>query len=129
MAGITEIKTFVNSMPAPRHDAPHQRWLCEGVPLLAPRLYLGARRTFHLDAGSLDFPTIDRANFALQQAIIWVWAGFMFINFDADGEPLEDRVENLPEHFADFRLENRWKAAHVAKIMRSNWELAMEAFW
>jgi phenylpropionate dioxygenase-like ring-hydroxylating dioxygenase large terminal subunit len=75
-----------------------------------------------------DFPTIDRANFALPEARVGVWAGFVFVNFDADAEPLETYLENLPEHFADFRLEDRYKAAHVAKIMPCNWKLAMEAF-
>ncbi len=75
-----------------------------------------------------DFPTIDRSNFALPEARVGVWAGFVFVNFDADGPSLETYLENLPEHFADFRLEDRYKAAHVAKIMPCNWKLAMEAF-
>ncbi len=75
-----------------------------------------------------DFPTIDRAEFSLPEARVGIWAGFVFINFDADAEPLETYLENLPEHFADFRLEDRYKAAHVAKIMPCNWKLAMEAF-
>ena len=78
--------------------------------------------------GAWDFPTIDRSNFALPEARVGVWAGFVFINFDPQAEPLEAYLENLPEHFADFRLEDRWKAAHVAKIMPCNWKLAMEAF-
>ena len=43
-------------------------------------------------------------------------------------EPLDTYLENLPEHFAGFALEDRWKAAHVAKLMPCNWKLALEAF-
>jgi hypothetical protein len=50
------------------------------------------------------------------------------INFDADAEPLDSYLENLPAHFATFNLEDRYVAAHVGKIMPCNWKLAMEAF-
>ena len=78
--------------------------------------------------GAWDFPHLDRANFNLPQAQVGVWGGFVFINFDAACEPLETYLENLPEHFAGFALEDRWKAAHVAKLMPCNWKLALEAF-
>ena len=78
--------------------------------------------------GEWDFKHVDREDFDLPQAKVGAWAGFVFVNFDPDCEPLGSYLENLPEHFADFKLEDRWKAAHVAKIMPCNWKLAMEAF-
>jgi phenylpropionate dioxygenase-like ring-hydroxylating dioxygenase large terminal subunit len=60
-------------------------------------------------------------SFALPEARVGVWAEFVFINFDADAEPLETNRENLAEHFADCRLEGRWRAAHAAKIIPCNW--------
>ncbi len=78
--------------------------------------------------GEWDFPHIDRRKFCLPEAKVGVWAGFVFINFDPDCEPLESYLENLPEHFAAFALEDRYKAIHVAKVMPCNWKLAMEAF-
>jgi hypothetical protein len=59
---------------------------------------------------------------------VGTWGGFVFINFDPDCEPLENYLEILPEHFKAFRLEDRWKAVHGAKIMPCNWKLAQEAF-
>ena len=47
---------------------------------------------------------------------------------EVNWEPLDSYLENLPEHFAAFNLEDRYKAEHVAKIMPCNWKLAMEAF-
>lgn len=75
-----------------------------------------------------DFPNIDRAKMSLPEAQVGIWGGFVFVNFDPDCEPLESYLEILPEHFAAFKLEDRYKAAHVAKIMPCNWKLAMEAF-
>jgi phenylpropionate dioxygenase-like ring-hydroxylating dioxygenase large terminal subunit len=78
--------------------------------------------------GAWDFPQIDRKAFCLPEAQVGVWGGFVFVNFDPQCEPLETYLEIVPEHFAAFRLEDRYKAAHVAKIMPCNWKLAMEAF-
>ena len=78
--------------------------------------------------GEWDFPHVDKVNMSLPEARVGTWGGFVFINFDADCEPLDTYLENLPEHFEAFNLEDRYVAAHVAKIMPCNWKLAMEAF-
>lgn len=75
-----------------------------------------------------DFPHVDKAKMSLPEARVGTWGGFVFVNFDTACEPLESYLENLPAHFAAFRLEDRYKAAHVAKVMPCNWKLAMEAF-
>lgn len=75
-----------------------------------------------------DLPDIDKSKFNLPEAKVGTWGGFVFVNFDTEAEPLDTYLENLPEQFAAFDLENRYKAAHVAKIMPCNWKLAMEAF-
>ena len=78
--------------------------------------------------GEWDFPHVDKAKMSLPEAKVGLWGGFVFVNFDPNCEPLDSYLENLPEHFAAFKLEDRYKAAHVAKIMPCNWKLAMEAF-
>jgi phenylpropionate dioxygenase-like ring-hydroxylating dioxygenase large terminal subunit len=78
--------------------------------------------------GRWDFPHVDPGKACLPEAKVGVWGGFVFVNFDPDCEPLASYLEILPEHFEAFRLEDRYKAAHVAKIMPCNWKLAMEAF-
>lgn len=75
-----------------------------------------------------DLAHVDKDSMRLPEAQVATWAGFVFINFDEHCEPLSSYLENLPEHFASFELEKRYKAAHVAKIMPCNWKLAMEAF-
>ena len=78
--------------------------------------------------GQWDFPHVDKSRMNLPEAQVGLWGGFVFINMDSDAEPLQSYLENLPEHFAAFDLEDRYVAAHVAKIMPCNWKLAMEAF-
>ena len=78
--------------------------------------------------GQWDFPHVDKEKMSLPEARVGIWGGFVFVNFDPDCEPLESYLENLPEHFAAFKLEDRYVAAHVAKIMPCNWKLCMEAF-
>ncbi len=75
-----------------------------------------------------DFEHIDRKKFCLPEVQVATWGGFVFINLDPDCEPFESYLEILPEHFRAFPLEDRWKAAHVVKIMPCNWKLALEAF-
>ncbi len=75
-----------------------------------------------------DFPQIDRKTFNLPEAKVGLWAGFVFINFDPNCEPLESYLECLPEHFKAFNTDNRYKAVHGGKILPCNWKLAEEAF-
>jgi phenylpropionate dioxygenase-like ring-hydroxylating dioxygenase large terminal subunit len=75
-----------------------------------------------------DFDHIDWASFSLPELQVDIWGGFVFINFDEQCESLIDYLEILPEHFATFALEDRYKAIHVAKVMPCNWKLCAEAF-
>jgi phenylpropionate dioxygenase-like ring-hydroxylating dioxygenase large terminal subunit len=75
-----------------------------------------------------DFPQIDTGNFGLIEAKVGVWGGWVFINPDPDAEPLEQHLGELPEHFAPWRLEDRYVEAHVAKIYDANWKIVQEAF-
>jgi phenylpropionate dioxygenase-like ring-hydroxylating dioxygenase large terminal subunit len=75
-----------------------------------------------------DFPQIRADEFQLVEARVGTWGGFVFVNMDLDAQPLEDFLGVLPAHFADWRLEERWTAVHVAKRIRANWKVAQEAF-
>jgi phenylpropionate dioxygenase-like ring-hydroxylating dioxygenase large terminal subunit len=92
--------------------------------------------TWNLD-GSLnwiacewDFPEVqdDREKFSLPEVQVGTWQGFVFINFDAQCEPLLSYLENLPGHFEHFSLEDRFIAIHVERIMPANWKVTMGAF-
>ena len=76
-----------------------------------------------------DFPTLtDDESLRLPQARVETWGGFVFLNMDAGARPLAEHLGPLPEHFARWALEHRWKAAHVGKVIACNWKVAQEAF-
>jgi nitrite reductase/ring-hydroxylating ferredoxin subunit len=75
-----------------------------------------------------DFPSLKPENYSLPEVKVGRWGGFIFINPDDDAEPLEDYLGTLSDHFTLLPYEQRYKAAHVAKILRCNWKVAQEAF-
>ena len=75
-----------------------------------------------------DFDHVEAERFSLPQCKVGVWAGFVFINPDPDGEPLLDFLGEIVDQFADWDLANRFKQAHVAKVIPANWKITQEAF-
>lgn len=75
-----------------------------------------------------DFRHVEPSNFNLSEIQLGEWGGFVFVNFDRNAAPLTDYLEDLPEHFARWPLEQRYTAAHVGKVMHCNWKIALEAF-
>ena len=75
-----------------------------------------------------DFPHLDDQDLRLVELRVGCWGGFVFVNFDPDCMPLEEYLEVLPAHFAAWRLEDCYKAVHLAGVIRCNWKVAQEAF-
>ncbi|MEZ5498310.1 MAG: aromatic ring-hydroxylating dioxygenase subunit alpha [Steroidobacteraceae bacterium] len=75
-----------------------------------------------------DFPGATPANWRLREVQLATWGGFVFLNMDPRARPLTEYLDVLPQHFARWRLEDCWKAAHVAKRIDCNWKVAQEAF-
>jgi phenylpropionate dioxygenase-like ring-hydroxylating dioxygenase large terminal subunit len=75
-----------------------------------------------------DFPQWRERDLALPEAKVERWGGFVFVNFDRDALPLEHFIGPLARDFARYQYENRYKAVHVAKVIRANWKAVAEAF-
>lgn len=76
-----------------------------------------------------DFPGVREDAAQLPEARVGRWAGFVFINPDADAGPLEDFLgPDMIEYYTKYRLQDRFKQAHVQKLIRANWKVVMEAF-
>jgi len=75
-----------------------------------------------------DFEHVADADFSLPEAKVGTWAGFVFINPDAEAAPLEEFLGDLPAHFDRWKLEDRYIQGHVHKIIRANWKVVQEAF-
>ena len=90
--------------------------------------------TWNLDGGirsvpcRWDFEHLDDEQLRLPEAQVDTWGGFVFLNMDPEAPALHDYLEVLPQHFERWDLANCYKAAHVAKVIRCNWKVAMEAF-
>ncbi len=75
-----------------------------------------------------DFPHVDRDTHHLPEVQVGTWGGFVFVNLDPGAGSLEDYLGELPEHFERWPLEDRYKEAHVAKVLDCNWKVVQEAF-
>ncbi len=76
-----------------------------------------------------DFPGVREDTSKLPAAKVATWGGFVFINPDMGAEPLEDYLGPvMMEHYRKFKLQNRYKQAHVRRVMHANWKVTMEAF-
>ncbi len=75
-----------------------------------------------------DFPHVNDDSFRLPELKVDTWGGFVFINFDTDAEPLTDFLGVLPEHFTNWRLDDKFVAMHVRKLLPANWKACIEAF-
>lgn len=76
-----------------------------------------------------DFPGVREDTSRLPAAKVETWAGFVFINPDPEAEPLQDYLGPvMMEHYRKFKFQNRFKQAHVRRVMRANWKVVQEAF-
>ena len=75
-----------------------------------------------------DFPHVRDADFALPELLVDTWGGFVFINFDRAAMPLREHLGVLPQHFANWKLEDKYTALHVRKLLPANWKACLEAF-
>jgi phenylpropionate dioxygenase-like ring-hydroxylating dioxygenase large terminal subunit len=75
-----------------------------------------------------DFKHLEGRDMRLPQVRVGTWGGFVFINLSASGPSLEEYIGVIPDHFARFPLEDYYVAAHVQKVVNSNWKVGAEAF-
>lgn len=76
-----------------------------------------------------DFPGVREEVGQLPEAKVAAWGGFVFINPDLGAIPFEDYAgPEMLEHYRKAKLENRYKHAHVGRIIRANWKIVQEAF-
>lgn len=76
-----------------------------------------------------DFPGVREDVAMLPGAKVATWAGFVFINPDPGAGPLEEFLGPVMiGHYEKFKFQNRYKQAHVVRVMKANWKVTMEAF-
>ena len=75
-----------------------------------------------------DFPDVEPASYGLPTAKVARWGGWVFLNPDMDAEPFDAFLGDFPRTMESLPLDRRYKAVHVAKLMRVNWKACQEAF-
>ena len=75
-----------------------------------------------------DFPQFEGKDMSLPEVKVETWGGFVFINFDPAAKPLMHYMQALADHFDRYDFANRYKAAHVSKVVPCNWKVMAEAF-
>lgn len=76
-----------------------------------------------------DFPHVDRAKLCLPEARVETLGGFVWINMDPNAPSLAEYIgPEALSHIQQWKLEDRYVAAHVRKTIPSNWKLNLEAF-
>jgi len=76
-----------------------------------------------------DFPGVREHVCTLPSAQVGRWGGFIFINPDPDAMSLEEFLGPVMlQHYAKYKMENRYKQAHVTRVIGANWKVGTEAF-
>lgn len=79
--------------------------------------------------GEWDFPGVREDAAQLPSAKTATWGGFVFINPDPECMTLEAYMgPEMIAHYAKIKLENRYKAAHVVRVIKANWKVVQEGF-
>jgi phenylpropionate dioxygenase-like ring-hydroxylating dioxygenase large terminal subunit len=75
-----------------------------------------------------DFPQIGEKQRRMPEAKVAVWQGMVFINMDPDAPALADYLGGLDDAFERYPLTDKFKSAHVEKIIPANWKIGVEQF-
>jgi phenylpropionate dioxygenase-like ring-hydroxylating dioxygenase large terminal subunit len=75
-----------------------------------------------------DFGHLDREQMNLPEAEADTWAGYIFVRENPGGPSLQEYLHPLQEHFARWRPHRVATTAYVAKVLKANWKVVMEAF-
>lgn len=77
-----------------------------------------------------DFPGIEKAKLDLVECRVDTWGGFVFVNMNADAEPLVEFLDPLirSDHLGPFRLDAMRYQSHRTITLPVNWKAALDAF-
>lgn len=73
-------------------------------------------------------PSVSDEDFALREASVGTWGGFVYINPDPKAEPLADYLAPMPGFIDPFELQKMRYRWHVSVKLPCNWKVALEAF-
>ena len=76
-----------------------------------------------------DFPpTLTDDLVCLGEVQVGRWGGFVFVNMDADCEPFDTFLGDIPERYATYRFHNLRFRSYRTIVFECNWKTAVDAF-
>ncbi len=75
-----------------------------------------------------EFFDLDKADFPLLPVRVDVWAGFIFVNFDQEAQPLAEYMGRLGAGIADYPFHKMSQVHKYRAEIGSNWKLFIDAF-
>ena len=75
-----------------------------------------------------EFFDLDKSQFGLVPVRVEVWAGFVFVNFDADAPPLASYLGRFGEGIGDYPFHLMTQKHTYRAEVGSNWKLFVDAF-
>ena len=82
------------------------------------------RRAPHTD----ELADFDLADNGLLPVALDTWAGFIFINLDADAQPLADYLDDLPAATAAYGMADLRRARRIEYDVAANWKVIGENY-
>lgn len=73
-------------------------------------------------------PDVEDEDFTLPEIKVDTWAGFVFVNFDPDCEPLARFLEPVPDYVDCYEFEKMRYRWYKSVRLPCNWKTALEAF-
>ena len=74
------------------------------------------------------YPDMEDAALHLRPVRVASWGGWVWINFDPDGESFESHIEPLPHYLDCIELEKMRYSWRKRIPLKANWKVAIEAF-
>jgi choline monooxygenase len=90
--------------------------------------------TYELDGQLIGAPFMDKtpgfdvANHKLKELVCETWQGFIYVNLQADPEPVGERLNALTELVGDFRMANYVPVFSAEETWNTNWKCLVENF-
>ncbi len=90
--------------------------------------------TYELDGKLIRAPFMDKtpgfdvANHKLKKLPCETWEGFIYVNLQADPEPVGERLSALTELVGDFRMANYVPVFSEEETWNTNWKCLVENF-
>jgi choline monooxygenase len=122
-AGERRVKRFIR--------CPYHSWAydhdgrCVGTPMFTGSdIPVDQQAAFDMQ----DVAAFDRADYGLLPVAVDSWGPLVFVNLEADPEPLADHLGDLPARTAGYRLDE-WQIARTAEYeIAANYKLVAENF-